>query len=56
MKKIFFFLVLLSSLFALSSCQFLNVPSFRLYVGYDLTPSNKIIPNDLALPKVPGTP
>ena len=56
MKRFLLFFILLTSLFVLSSCGYLSVPSFRLYVGYDLNPAAKIIPNDLALPIPKATP
>jgi len=50
MKKIAIVFSLFIILLAASGCAFLDIPSFRLYVGYDLTLSDKIIPNDLSLP------
>jgi hypothetical protein len=51
MKKTLLLFALLTLLFALSSCQYLNVPSFQLYVGYEVNPKSEIVPNDYALPK-----
>jgi hypothetical protein len=51
MKKIAFLLFVIALCTASLGCQYLNVPSFRLYVGYDVNPKSEIIPNDYALPK-----
>ena len=56
MKRQFIFCALLAASLFLMSCHYLDVPSFRLYIGYDLNPSTKLLHNDVALPKLKVSP